>query len=176
MNSELEFGEGTGRYPSIFAAPADWVRASSGSGINNAYKFYTTGKGFFYVNWQINATKQNYDSDMRTIQLHVEAPNYDTDPTLNQLKLQVVNALLESNARTVVEEIGFAFKRGRYVGEESVQNNRATTAFKVILPADQFESDAEDNITSVHNSIGPVVSSVVQQFSLRLDQCFRGRK
>jgi hypothetical protein len=72
--------------------PATWEWAKE-------YGGYRQGHDFFFVHWQINTPRSNQKGkslNRNIVRLHVECPPYDVDRLLNDLKGELVSAILDS--------------------------------------------------------------------------------
>lgn len=168
MPESLEFGYGSSvGNSSVFGAPKSWAKAKEGAGVNAAYRGYRQHRGFFDVIWQINIPKN------RRVRLQVESPTYDNDPELNDLKREVIRALLDSNLRRLVREKGYGCDEARVkTSDVQIRNSKTTTLFIVLLDDTQSKATAEENIQSVHEALREPVEAVLQRFAGRLDGYF----
>jgi hypothetical protein len=128
---------------------------------------YKNHRDFFSVHWEVQ------ERDPNSIRLHVESPNYTIDPFLNNLKQDVVDAILISNLAAAVQSSGFQHKRGSKTSCSAVQKYKCTEPFRVILTDIQRQPTTEQDIALVHKVIGPHVDEIVQLFVQRLNQHFK---
>src|SRR4051812_20923843 len=82
----------------------DWTR-NGGS--------YSKKRDFFRVHWEVHHPKENPDF-AHSVRLHVESPTHSTDSKLNDIKLQVIEALLAARLDKVAEKNELDFKNGIY--------------------------------------------------------------
>jgi hypothetical protein len=129
---------------------------------------YDEGSNFFTVHWQVNF-REDTPEEARIVRLHVESPRHAVDPSLNDIKRRVIDALLESNMQQVAQQHGYAYEIGRLTSVAQIQRNKSTEAFRVVLAASQLASTHDENITAVHTAVGSVVDAVLQQFANQLD-------
>jgi hypothetical protein len=161
----------------VFCAPERWIRWDGGVGACAAYlRRYKDGHNFFSVLWQINtpAGQANNPDSTRRVDLRVEAPRYEVDSVLNDLKLAVINALLRSNLRSVVSRGGFRYEVGTLASDVHIRKNKSTTVFKVQLDGNQIRSSSQETIEVVHDAIGAQVDSILRPFLVRLGERFAG--
>jgi hypothetical protein len=161
----------------VFCAPKRWIQWDGGQGACAAYlRRYRDGHNFFSVLWQINTTagQANNSESIRRVDLRVEAPKYEVDSVLNNLKLEVINALLRSNLRSVVSHCGFSYKVGKLASDIHVRNKKSTTVFNVELDGNQIKPSSQDTIEMVHDAIGAPVDGIVRPFLARLGERFGG--
>ncbi|MCM3869234.1 MAG: hypothetical protein ND895_00880 [Pyrinomonadaceae bacterium] len=178
MLDRLEFYGNDAKFnKTVFGAPADWVRWKGGVGVCAAYlRGYNDGRDFFAVLWQINTPRGDTQDPVlsRRVRLQVESPSYDVDSSLNDLKQEVINALLTSDLRGVVSESGFRYDDARTrTSDAQVKKNRTTTLFTVVLDSNQVKPTSEHTISVVHSLIAPSVNALFQPFSNRLKARFR---
>jgi len=121
---------------------------------------------FFTVHWEVKVDDRN------SVRLHVESPIQSIDPFLNDVKQEVISAILASSIADEVRHKGFVYMPGSRISASSVQNNRSTEPFRVILTQSQRKPSIQDDITTVHDAIGPYVDEIVQKFAERLNQHF----
>jgi|SRR5579884_2089700 len=131
---------------------------------------YTNHRDFFSVHWEVQ------ERDPNSIRLHVESPRYEKDPFLNNLKQEVVNAILNSNIAKVVQHSGYQYKRGSKVSSSDVQKYKSTEPFRIVLTDKQRKPTTEQDIDLVHRAIGPHVNQIVQRFTKRLNQHFGSKQ
>src|ERR1700738_1563334 len=175
MSESLEFGYGSSvGNDSVFGAPKSWAKAKEGGGVDAAYRGYRRHRGFFDVIWQINVPKPaqpNKPESARRVRLQVESPTYDNDPSLNNLKREVIRALLDSNLRRLVREKGYSCDEARVrTSDAQIRNSKTTTLFSVMLDRTQSKATPEENIKAVHEALRQPVDAVLQRFVSRLDQ------
>ena len=154
-----------------FCAPMGWVRWNEGVGVSAGYlRSYKGGSNFFAVVWQINSPLDEPDKRdfSRRVRLQVESPKYDDDPYLNDLKSELINALLAADLSTKFTESGFLYEAGLRTSYAQIRKNKATTVFTVLLEGNQIQPSAEKTIQVVHNALGHSVNSIVSTFATKL--------
>ncbi|PYS66255.1 MAG: hypothetical protein DMF74_01595 [Acidobacteria bacterium] len=191
MSQSLEFGDGssTGN-DSVFGAPSHWVRSKNGIGVKATYNRGRAQRdvedSFFSVVWQIKIERDQAKNPKwaRTINLQVESPRHPAAPKakgkgnsfLNDLKRQVVKALLTSEIGSLLQERGYRYddSNGRIIsGDEEKMKGRITiTPLKVLLNESQVASKPEETIKAVHEAVGSSVEAVLQKFTEDLNNCF----
>jgi len=157
MSENLKFGTGGGPgNRSVFGYPDRWVWAKDNVGVLPAYK---SGQDFFHVLWQVNARGQ--------VDLRVESPTRENHRSLNDIKCEIIEALLASKLgdKGYHCRIGGAISQGR--------NAKSTKVFRVMLPDDQLKSTSTENIQAVHDALGSTVDKSLLPFRERLEKCFR---
>lgn len=178
MADILEFGSGSSLgNDSMYAAPRNWVWSRAGRGISVAYdnKGYPRYPKVFGVGWQVNTPKHvlpgthEFDSIVR---LWVDSPRYEDNPPLNDLKCELVNALMHSELRGVMWAKGYRCDESSLRRtDEGMQKTKTTTVFKII-PRDHRWASPEEPIKMVHADLGQAVNEVLQAFTQRLETVF----
>lgn len=135
----------------------DWSKNGGGYGEN---------RDFFTVHWEVQ------ERDPNSIRLHVESPVYQNDSFLNELKQEVIDAILASNIGQVVQQNGYEFQRGRKLSSEAVQKYKSTEPCRVILTDNQRQPTTEQDMAMVNAAIGPHIDQIIQRFSARLNRYF----
>ena len=157
MSESLKFGEGGGAgNSSVFGYPDRWVWAKDSVDVLAAYK---KKEDFFHVLWQVNTPGQ--------VDLRVESPSHNVDRSLNDIKCEVIEALLASR----LGEKGYDYKVGGAISQQ--RNDRSTKIFRVILAEDQLKPTSKENIQAVHDALGSTVDKSLLPFRERLEKCFR---
>jgi hypothetical protein len=167
MSDILDFGQGRSKNNnSAFGAPQRWVRTKDGVGIKATYNggVPKNPEFFFSVIWQINMQKpsqaKNPESP-RTVRLELEAPRYDNNRSLNDLKREVGKALLDSDFCGAAEAADYECIPGRRRSDDYMRENLTTTLFRVIIAEHQIKPAAEHNIQAVHDTLHPYVDQVL---------------
>lgn len=127
---------------------------------------YGKGRDFFHIHWEV------HEQNPGDIRFHVEAPRIAVDPVLNEIKREVIHALLQSDVEMVVKQHGYGYKIGRRLSEQAIEKNKSTEPFRVLLMDTQRQPSHRQNLETVHTAIGPKVDSIVQPFRERLDAHF----
>ncbi len=187
MSDSLEFGYGssTGNN-SVFGALKHWVRSKNGVSVGSTYNRGRPRKvvedSFFSVVWQIKVEKPGKVAKpewARTIHLQVESPRHHTNSCLNNLKREVVRALLTSELGELLREEGYRYDdtHGRRISddEDQMKGCITITPLKVLLDESQVMSTPKETINAVHDIVGSSVDAVLQHFVEDLNKCFVGR-
>ena len=127
---------------------------------------YAQNRDFFCAHWEVQVR------DRFSIRLHVEAPKYYTDPFLNDLKQEMIGAILSSDVARVIVETGYQYKQGRKISASNIQNFKCTEPFRVVLTSEQRKPTTEQDIEAIHQAIGAHIDKIVQKFTPRLDDHF----
>lgn len=109
----------------------------------------------------------------RLVRLWVDSPRYEDNPQLNDLKSELVTALMNSKLRDVMQSKGYGcdeFHLRR--SNAKMQKTRTTTVFKVLTGEAHNWSSLEDAIRAVHADLGDAVNEVLRPFEKRLRQMF----
>lgn len=122
---------------------------------------YHNHRDFFSVHWEVQ------DRDPFSIRLHVEAPSHAKDPILNDLKHDVIVALLASKIGDVVQQSGHDYLPGTRTSEAAIRRYKSTEAFRVVWGAGS-KVPVEQRIAAVHEAIGPHIEAVLSDFAARL--------
>ena len=191
MSQRLEFGDGssTGNN-SVFGAPRHWVRSKNGIGMKATYNRGRAQRdvedSFFSIVWQIKIERDQAKNPKwaRTVNLQVESPRHPAAPKakgkgnsfLNDLKRQVVKALLTSEIGSLLRKRGYRYddSNGRMISsdEEKMKGRITITPLKVLLKESQVASKPEETIRAVHEAVGSSVEAVLQKFTEDLNKCF----
>jgi hypothetical protein len=135
----------------------DWTRHGGSYGQN---------RDFFSVHWEVQ------ERDPSSIRLHVEAPDESADATLNQIKQQVVQALLASDIETIAKQNGFVYRPGSQISSKAMSRNKSTEAFRIVLDSAQRKPTSEEDIATVHEVFDFYVSQILDPFQEHLRQQF----
>ena len=106
------------------------------------------------------------------IRLHIESPRYDEDPSLNDLKREVIEALLASKVGQVARQKGYSYEVGARTAVAQIQRNKSTEAVRVLVAESQLKPTHEENIKALHSAVGSAVDEVPQNFADRLNEHF----
>lgn len=140
--------------------PEDWAWAKNKGG-------YKAERDFFAVHWEVHIPEH-----ANAIRLHVEAPRFTDDAFLNDLKREIVAALLASNVEQVVLETGYEYKIGVRTSDPQVRQNKCTEVFRVVMNDGQRKATHREDIEAVHTAVGPAVNAVLQRYSDKLNRHF----
>jgi hypothetical protein len=177
MLNELEFAGGDTVYSvTRNGAPKTWAWVEGRRSVEAAYKAYYNKEDFFSVVWQVNLPKRGQDPGpifTHRVRLQVESPTLKVDSGLNEIKWEVVQAILKSNVLKEIQREGFDYDT-KYLrtAEKNVRKNKTTTLFCVVLNDRQSKLTREEKIEMVHESVGWKVDEVVNRFSEKLDKRF----
>ena len=152
----------------IFGCLPTWEWERNGGG-------YIKGRDFFSIHWQVNIPKTERvvsSNDRGSIRLHVEYPRYATDPILNEVKRELVVALLDSTLEQEARDRGYGYKAGIRTSTDQIRANKSTEPLRVLIPELLLKTADEDNIDRVHAALGFVVDQVVKSFDNRLNRFF----
>ncbi len=127
---------------------------------------HSVGRDFFWVHWEISHAKPN------SVKLHVECPNAATDPELNAIKLEMVQAFLSAEFKNIIEEHDFTYITGRKSKQEGIKQNKSTQPFRVVLTAEQNQDDYEANIRMINAVTNELVQAVINRFTAQLNRHF----
>jgi hypothetical protein len=167
MSENLEYVRGRQMHGHFVAgAPASWGFVNFGDGARAVHRAYDKGYDFFTVHWQVN------DSDSGVIRLHVEAPRFDTDATLNDIKRDVIRVIEASNVAQVVSEQGYSYVAGPKTTDDEIRRFKSTEVFRVKLDDDQRQPTPEQSIEGVHAAVGSAVRMVLERFARTLNLHF----
>lgn len=137
---------------------------------------YSNGRDFFSVHWEVHLPKSPDDTDFsNVVRLHIEAPRFRDDPTLNSIKREVVQAILAAELARVAARGDMDLRRGTRTSIESIQANKCTEPFRVVLSPSQTKATPCANMECVHEVLWPTLSEVLTPFCPRLERLF-GRK
>jgi hypothetical protein len=106
------------------------------------------------------------------IRLHVESPRHVDSPALNELKQEVVAALLAPAIRKAVQKRSYAYQAGAKTSPEGMRRDKTTEAFGVVLTAKQRFLTHEQDIQALHAAVGSIVDEVLGRFGDRLNWLF----
>jgi len=114
---------------------------------------YRVGRDFFWLEYEVH-------EPLLEVLVQVEAPNRETDPTLNQLKI----GLIEQVAGIASEKYpSIRCELGTRASASNAARSKSTTVLKVTLVGDSMGSDwacaAEATIRVVHAVLGEFLSS-----------------
>ncbi len=127
---------------------------------------YAQNRDFFCVHWEVQIR------DQPSIRLHVEAPRYGIDPFLNDIKQDMIRAILASDIARVVVKNGYQYKQGTRISASNIQNCKCTEPFRVVLTSEQRKPTTEQDINAVHQAIGLHIDKIVRQFMPTLNAHF----
>ena len=127
---------------------------------------YEKGSDFFDIHWEV------HDCDPFSIRLHVESPNATIDPTLNQIKEELISALSLAGFQHIASSHAYGFKEGRYILLGKIQSNKSTEPFRILITDSLPQPNHRQNLDAVHAVAGTAVDEVVKQFAPRLDSYF----
>jgi len=127
---------------------------------------HVSGQDFFWVHWEISNHKPN------DVKLHVESPKASVDEDLNNLKQEVIEQLLAVQFQKLIEDRGWEFVRGIQLKAESIEKNKSTQVFRVVLPSEQKKETHQENIEMVNSVAGKEINEVIQRFQGQLDTRF----
>jgi len=127
---------------------------------------HASGEDFFWVHWEISNDRPN------DVKLHVESPKASADEELNNLKQEVIEQLLAVQFQKLIEDRGWEFVRGVQLKAESIENNKSTQVFRVVLPSEQKKGTHQENIEMVNSIAGEEISEIIQRFKGQLDKRF----
>jgi hypothetical protein len=139
-----------------YGQPSEWDWTRKGG-------HYFAYRDFFCVHWEVHHPDDNPDF-VHSVRLHVESPKYDKDLELNEIKRQIVEALLTAELEEAAEEGGFSYKKGRLTSLASIRKNQCTEAFRVTLPTKQRGGTPAENIRIVHRALGSEIKTVIEPF------------
>jgi hypothetical protein len=150
--------------------PGTWER---GMGWPDSERPTPESLPFFSMHWQVDTPDFGKDDSMN-IRLHVESTKYKDLPKLNDLKGEVVQALLDEAVEQAVRQLGYNYRPGPKTSTPEVRKNRTTEAFRVVLSDAQRKPADSENLVAVHGALGHVVEGVLRQvrFSERIDEFF----
>lgn len=129
---------------------------------------YRSGKGFFTVHWEVQANSPE------KVLLHVEAPVQAVDASLNDLKRQVIQALLDSDIKLEAKRNGLNIDVGQNAENvDRIKVDKSTGIFLITLPDSLWEADVLDKMLYVDNILGLQVQDVLYQFGDRIRGLFK---
>jgi hypothetical protein len=128
---------------------------------------YDRGRDFFWVHWEIS------DGSPHSVKLHVECPNAATDPELNAIKQEMVQAFLSPTFKNILEQQGYTYIIGRRIKPEHIERFKSTQAFRVMLTDEQSQNDNKANIEMVNAVTNDAVRKVIKRFSTQLNSQFK---
>ena len=148
----------------------------TGSSIDGAYEFgyetgwhwsknkgsYATGCDFFWIHWEIRNGAPN------NIKFHVEAPKSTVDAELNNIKQEMVMALLSPRFNHIAEQNNFHFKLGNRIKPEHLEKNKSTQVFQILLTDEQQLETHQANIILINDLMREALNEVIRQFNTRL--------
>jgi hypothetical protein len=115
------------------------------------------------VHWQVNLPR-----DEIAVRLHVESPRHKIDPSLNETKRKVIDALLSSNLGQSALQKGYTYKTGNYIKDAHIKKNRSTEVFRITPNGNQRGKTPEQLIALVHAAIGIQVDALLGPFISQL--------
>jgi len=127
---------------------------------------HASGQDFFWVHWEISSDRPN------DVKLHVESPKASVDEELNNLKQEVIKQLLTVQFQKLIENSDWEFARGIRLKTESIENNKSTQVFRVVLPPEQKKETHQQNIEMVNSVAREAINEVLAPFKDRLDKRF----
>lgn len=128
---------------------------------------YKDGRDFFSIHWEI----QHKSPDI--VRFHVTSPNYTADPSLNNIKLNLVKSILENkDIFFCFSSRGFFCEPGKMISKASIQDNKSTEAFKIKLKESQKANTARENIVVVHREVTKSLNPILDKFCSQLKICF----
>ena len=131
MSPPLKFMCGSSTDNDWIKGSADgWEWSTRGAGYEDERDFFSVHwqidlpRGFFpdrqvnswkgrFPNWQIDTPKNHPRATRIAVLLHVASPRHDIDPALNDLKQEVIEAMLNSAVKQQVRVNGFEYEIGR---------------------------------------------------------------
>ena len=178
MSSSLTFMCGPSAHNDWIKGSIDgWEWSTQGAGYEGERDFFSmhwqidTPKGFF-VNWQVDTPKDRPRVAPVDVKMHVASPAHHVDPALNDLKHEVIEALLSSSIEQQVSAQGFEYRTGPMTSVDMVQRNRTTQAFRVRMNSIQTKPTYKEDIVVVHIALGEGVDQVLRGFAARLRERF----
>lgn len=153
----------------VKGAPDGWEWSTRGAGYEGERDFFSvhwqvdTPKGFF-ADWQIGTPKGPPHAARIDVRLHVASPQHEVDPELNDLKQDVIQALLESSAEHEARASGLGYEIGRLISLPHVRKHKTTEAFRVTLNPNQSKPTYKEDIQVVHAAVGLEVDRIVRRF------------
>lgn len=156
---EYESGRSVGNYWWSYVFKL-CTRSKDRMGSSAATNAALTGRDFFYVNWQVDEphSAKAISDWARKICLCVGAPTDGIDPDLNNLKREVITALLDSDLVSSAREKGYVAVLGRLRSEANSRKNKHTTLLQIVLDDrhrhDKSEESIKANINAVHEAVG----------------------
>jgi len=144
--------------------------------VRAAYDGYYEKRDFFSVIWQVNLPREGQEAKpigAHRVRLQVESPTHEVDCFLNDLKLEVIQAILNSDIRQAVLNAGFDYDQ-QYLkmSEKDIRQNQTTTVFRVMLTDEQSALTPEEKMEMVHAVLASRVDAIVEQFRGRLEERF----
>lgn len=127
---------------------------------------HANNRDFFWVHWEIN------DKNPESVKLHVECPKAAIEPELNGIKQQIIEALLSTRFKKLIEEHGYTYIVGRQVSPEYIRANKSTQAFRILLTEEQRQGTHQANIKMINAIINQAISEVIEPFAAQLNRHF----
>jgi hypothetical protein len=134
-------------------------------------------RDFLSVHWEVYLPRQHLGQasgpdESLVVRLHVESPRYDEDQPLNNLKRDVIAALLASNIAQTARQIGYGYEVGTRTSAGQIQQNKSTEAFRVLIGKQERKQTEQKDIEAVHAALGSSVDEVLNAFGARLHAHF----
>lgn len=170
-STDLEYTNGRTRGNIwVSGALVAWTRTKDRMGSVAATNAVPTGRDYFYVNWQVEEPHSaQFTTDWaRKFRFSVGAPIYQIDPYLNDLKGDVIMALLDLDLLSIARKKGYGFELSpkRY----NIQWNKHTALFTIVLDdshsSDTSENAIKGNIRIVHDAVGGKVEAVLKKLQV----------
>lgn len=118
------------------------------------------------MHWEIS------DGKPSSVKLHVESPDSMTDPELNAIKEEMVQAFLSPNFKNIAEQHNYNYILGRQIKKERIKENKSTQPFRILLTEHQWQRTHQANIERINNVMREAVSEVINRFSTQLNRHF----
>jgi hypothetical protein len=128
---------------------------------------YDKGRDFLCVHWEVWE-----EGSPACVRLHVEAPKRAQDRFLNDMKRQLIHALLDSEITEVAEAHGLGYEVGRLVTDDHIARNKCTEALHLVVRDRDPRARVSETILAVHAVVGDAVEEALRPFSERLDRFF----
>lgn len=128
-------------------------------------------RDFFCVHWEVHHPADTPDF-AHSVRLHVEAPSYANDSQLNEIKREIIEALLSAPLEEAAQEKGFTYKKASRTSSALIRNNQCSEAFRVTLPEAELGETPQQNIEIVHDALGTAIEKVLIQFDKILNEQF----
>lgn len=127
---------------------------------------YKNGRDFFTIHWEMQENKPN------EVRFHVESPNFNEDPRLNNLKVDIVLRFLKDDIRKAIYSADFEFKSGRRISENCIRKYKSTEPFRIILPKRFLLPSAEENIEQIHNIFRKTIDVAIAPYLTKIQEEF----
>ncbi len=171
MSNSLEFafGSSTGN-DSVFGALRHWVQSSNGIGVEATYNRGRPKKAvedsFFSVVWQVKVEKPGQAKNpmwARTVHLQIESPRHNKQPSLNDLKREMIKGLLAADLGALAQNNGYEYddRVGRRTSDDQIRARITITPFKLVLDDSQAKAEPKEMIKAAHNAVGWKVDAVL---------------